>query len=334
MTAPAPPPERRIAPRAEARVGVPPASRYTGELPVVPPARPSPLSESMWRNVAMTLATVLLFTVGGVVIFWPRNPPGRAGNSAAASTNASRPNPTATRRTGSPSDLPMPVGDLPGWHQTFADDFTGADASKRWFIYEGAPGGDPGGWFLPSHVTQGNGRLLITGSLANTPRGTIYATGGVSNAKVFSQTYGRFDFRFRMDMGYGVNFALLLWPSDNTWPPEVNVAESNGVTPKYLIVTLHYGPRNSMIHRYSNGVVDYTQWHTAGVIWEPGKLIFTLDGNGWSSIASPNVPKVPMSMAIQTQAWPCSTSFSDCPNSTTPAKVNLEVDWAVAYKPA
>src|SRR5262245_39552957 len=130
MTTPAPPPQRRLAPRAAARVGVPPASRYTGELPVVPPTRPSHLSESMWPNVALTLATVLLFTVGGVVIFWPRGTAHPVTGSAPSSSAPAHP--TTKTNPAAPSGVPMPVGDLPGWHQTFADDFTGTDASKRW----------------------------------------------------------------------------------------------------------------------------------------------------------------------------------------------------------
>jgi beta-glucanase (GH16 family) len=329
MTTPAKPSARRVS----ARVEVPPAARYTGELPVLKPPTPPRTSETTWRNVALTLATVLFFTLGGVVIFWPHGGgAGQQAGPAGASPSGPAGRPTAAARTAAPSGVAMPVGDLPGWHQTFADDFTTTDPTKRWFVYQGAPGGDPGGWFLRSHVTQSNGRLLITASRASTPVGNIYATGGVSNSKVFAQTYGRFEFRFRMDQGYGVNFAMLLWPSDNSWPPEVDVAESDGITPRYVIATLHYGPQALSIHRFRKGVTDFTQWHTAGVVWEPGKLTYTLDGKAWSSMSSPSVPNIPMSMTMQAQAWPCGFSFSDCPNSRTPAKVNLEVDWAVAYR--
>jgi hypothetical protein len=36
---------------------------------------------------------------------------------------------------------------------------------------------------------------------------------------------------------------------------------------------------------------------------------------------------------MQSQAWPCGT-WEGCPNSSTPAQVNLEIDWIVAYKAA
>jgi hypothetical protein len=38
-----------------------------------------------------------------------------------------------------------------------------------------------------------------------------------------------------------------------------------------------------------------------------------------------------MSVAIQTQASKCSSTWLGCPNSSTPARVNLQVDWVVAY---
>jgi beta-glucanase (GH16 family) len=228
----------------------------------------------------------------------------------------------------------MPSGNIPGWKQTFADDFRGGNLEDRWYTYNGQPGGDPGGWFLPSHVTQTGGRLVITGSRENTPNGNIYATGGVSNSKTFTQTYGRFEFRFRMDKGYGINYVMLLWPSSDVWPPEINVAEDDGLSRDLITATLHYGANNSTIGRKSKGTADFTKWHTAGVEWKPGSLTYQLDGKVWATMSSPNVPKIPMSMAIQSQAWPCGHSFSDCPNSTTPAKVNLEVDWVVAYTAA
>jgi beta-glucanase (GH16 family) len=226
----------------------------------------------------------------------------------------------------------MPSGDIPGWRQTFAEDFDQSGLDKRWWVYEGQPGGDPGGWFSRSHVTQSDGRLVITGSREKTPNGDIYATGGISNSKTFSQTYGRFEFRFRMDEGYGINFALLLWPADNSWPPEINVAEDTGRSRDLLTATLHYGDDNSTIARKSSGVYDMTQWHTAAVEWAPGSLTYLLDGKAWTSpVTSSDVPNIDMTMAIQAQAWPCGSSFSDCPNATTPATVRLEVDWAVAY---
>jgi beta-glucanase (GH16 family) len=227
----------------------------------------------------------------------------------------------------------MPVGDLPGWHQTFAEDFNGEDLSQHWFSYNGQPGGDPGGWFTPSHVSQHDGSLFINASLMNTPNGVIYATGGISNAKSFSQTYGKFEVRFRMDDGLGINYALLLWPTDNSWPPELNFAEDLGEGRQVTTATVHWGGHGSphqldfqFLHGY-----NFTEWHTAGVEWTPDGVTVQIDGKDWHHFPSNEVPRVPMSLALQTQAWTCGGSFSTCPDARTPANVNLQVDWAVAY---
>jgi beta-glucanase (GH16 family) len=78
--------------------------------------------------------------------------------------------------------------------------------------------------------------------------------------------------------------------------------------------------------------VDLTKWHTFGVEWTPGRLVYTLDGAAWATVRNANVPSIPMVLDIQTQGWACGTStWEQCPNATTPSRVNLYVDWAVAY---
>ncbi len=221
----------------------------------------------------------------------------------------------------------MPKGDIPGWHQTFADDFShGLD---NWGAYDGQPGGDPAGWFSESHVSIVNNMLQIGGWVENTPNGTLYATGGVANDKVFSQTYGKYIVRFQMDKGYGIAYALLLWPSDDQWPPEIDILEDAGKDREMTSATLHYGSNNTMVHREIKG--DFTGWHTAELDWAPGKLTYVLDGKVWTTMSTSGVPNTPMAIAMQTQAWPCGGTWEGCPNSSTPAKVNLHVDWVVAY---
>ena len=78
--------------------------------------------------------------------------------------------------------------------------------------------------------------------------------------------------------------------------------------------------------------VNLTQWHTLGVQWTAGRLVYTLDGRTWATVTNANVPSIPMVLDIQTQGWACGTStWEQCPNASTPARVNLYVDWVVAY---
>jgi len=254
-----------------------------------------------------------------------------SGAGPSGSAQASVDSGSAAADTG-PSGVAMPRGDVPGWHQTYADDFTGAHLADRWNLYSGQPGGDPLGWWNPSHVTADGGVLTVAGRRESTPNGDLYVTGGLSNAKTFSQTYGRFAVRFRMDKGYGLAYALLLWPTNNEWPPEIDILEDNAKNRDMASATLHYGPNNTQVHRETTG--DFSVWHTAELDWTTGRLVYRIDGTVWATMTTTNVPDIPMSIAIQTQAWKCGGSWEGCPTSSTPAKVNFYVDWVVAYSKA
>ena len=300
------------------------------------------------RNRSGMITAFLGLLLFGAASFWLFTPKGGGGSpvaetgptagasavtsgnaSATASAGAGATSPATTGPAAPASGVAMPKGDIPGWHQTFADDFTG-DVKDNWWLYTGQPGGDPLGWWNPSHVTTPNGMLNIAGSRESTPNGNLYVTGGLAT-RAFSQTYGKFVIRFRMDKGYGLAYALLLWPDNNKWPPEIDILEDNAKDRDMTSATLHYGSNNTMIHRETKG--DFSVWHTAELDWSPGKLVYRIDGNVWTTMTSSGVPNTPMIIAIQSQAWPCGT-WEGCPNSGTPAVVNLQVDWVVAYSQA
>lgn len=225
--------------------------------------------------------------------------------------------------------VPMPTGDAPGWHQVFADNFTGhAVDLSRWRVYSGQPGGDPAGWFDPSHARVSDGMLVIS-AYRDAAHGGRWTTSGLSTSPSFAQTYGKYLVRFRLDPGEGIGHTLLLIPANNVWPPELDFSEDNGSGRDRTLATLHYGSGNDRIFRLLS--VYLTQWHTLGVEWTPRLLRFTLDGRVWSSISGSAVPAVPMALALQTQAWPCTGSWGRCPDASTPRVVRMYVDWVVAY---
>jgi beta-glucanase (GH16 family) len=216
------------------------------------------------------------------------------------------------------------------WKLVFSDSFRhGLDGSK-WGRYSGQPGGDPGGWWAPSHVVVRRGVLNL--ETYRDPRfGGRWVSGGLSNARALKQTYGKYEVRFRVDDGKGVAAILLLWPVRDHWPPEIDFAEDGGMTGRRrsMSATLHYGGSDNQIQR---GVrADLTRWHTAGVEWTPGKLVYTLDGKPWGTVRSRNVPREPMELAMQAQAGTCGHRYAPCPDATTPAKVNMQIHWVRAY---
>jgi hypothetical protein len=269
-------------------------------------------SESVSRPVAATAAA-----------------PRRAPVSIARILRAPKPAPKPAPRTG-PSGLAMPTGSLPHWRLKSAVDFTGSALPTGWGSYEGQPGGEPNGLWKHSHAVVGNGVLTLAGSR----EAGRFVTGGVMayGPTVGQQTYGRYEVRFRIDKGHGVKYAALLWPKSERWPidGEIDFAEDGGGARGTSTGTLHYGARNSQIQKSLAG--DFSRWNTLGVEWSPARLVYTLNGKPWATVTGSMVPHTPMNLAIQTQAGTCgSWAGATCPDSTTPAHVDMQVDWAVTY---
>jgi beta-glucanase (GH16 family) len=217
-----------------------------------------------------------------------------------------------------------------GWKLVFFDDFSQGLKEANWGRYSGQPGGDPGGWWAPSHALATNGILRL--QTYRDPRfGNRWVSGGLSSARALRQTYGKYEVRFRMDAGRGVAGILLLWPARDRWPPEIDFAENGGrqTTRRAMTATLHYGADNRQIQRSVRA--DFTRWHTMGVQWTPGRLVYTLDGRAWGTVRSPHVPNEPMELDIQSQAGTCGDHYAPCPDGSTPERVDLEVDWVRAY---
>lgn len=229
-----------------------------------------------------------------------------------------------------PSGLAMPTASLPHWRLRSAEDFTGTALPSGWGSYEGQPGGEPNGWWKHSHAVVANGLLTLAGYR----EGGRFVTGGVMafGAGVGQQTYGKYEVRLRIAKGHGVKYAALLWPQSERWPVdgEIDFAEDGGGDRTRTTGTLHYGANNTQLQKALAG--DFSQWTTLGVEWSPGRIVYTVDGRPWASLSGSMVPHTPMNLAIQTQAGTCgSWAEASCPDASTPAHVDLQVDWAVTY---
>lgn len=215
------------------------------------------------------------------------------------------------------------------WKRVFADYFTHGLDKRRWGRYSGQPRGDPGGLWAPSHVVIRHGILNLE-TYSDRRVGGRWVSGGVSSGPALKQTYGRYSVRFRMDAGKGIAGVLLLFPSGNVWPPEIDFAEDGGATARrdHQAATLHYGAQDHIIQRTVRG--NFVRWHVMGVQWTPGKLVYTLDGRPWATVLSRHVPSAPMELDLQTQAGTCGDHYTPCPDSSTPARVDMQVDWVTA----
>lgn len=160
-------------------------------------------------------------------------------------------------------------------------------SGQTWTIFNGT--GNLGQVWSPTHVVVTNG--VLDEVIANRVGGGI---GGHN-----WQTYGVFTDQYRITPGGGKYVFLLFGKQAHE---EVDFAESKPLDSARteITATLHYGTSNQEIHRRTFG--DFTQWHTVGVVWRPGKLTFTIDGAVWATILSSHVPATAMHECIQTNA--------------------------------
>jgi beta-glucanase (GH16 family) len=222
-----------------------------------------------------------------------------------------------------------------GPKRVFADDFNQPLTWPCWQVYNGEIPGDCSGVWATNHAVVRDGCLELRGYRDPDHDGR-YVTAGVSTRfnPVAVRTYGKFLVRMRADVGEGVAVVAILWPADNSWPPEVDFVEDNGADRQTNYATMHYGTPEDHHSDAKELAVDLSQWHTHGVELTPGRLVYTVDGHEWAEITE-NVPDVPMALCLQTQAWGIGEStWEHGVLASTPDNVNLYVDWVAIYAPA
>ncbi len=227
----------------------------------------------------------------------------------------------------------MPVGNLLGWTQIFADDFL-ADSPEGEFLAR-YPNWDayPKGWkdtskkgtYSPEIVSVSGGILR---KRLHTENGVIKVAalepvlpGGTKN-----QLYGRYSVRFRADAVAGYKNAWLLWPQSEVWPRdgEIDFPEGNLT-----------GRINAFMHRQGGtwaGDQDafstnatYPQWHIATIEWSANLCVFYLDGVQIGRSTS-RVPNTPMRWTLQTE-----TGLSGITPAPS-ASGFVEIDWVAVWK--
>jgi hypothetical protein len=195
-----------------------------------------------------------------------------------------------------------------------------------WTLYNGRPGCCPQSYWAPSHVVSKGGMLRIQ-TYKDPNYGGRWVSGGTSMARLVSQTYGRWVIRFRMKRAKGVGMDVALRPNGSgtvlDWAEE---SSDKGAARRVETATLHYG--GTRVHAHVTA--DFTKWHRMTVQWVPGDMTVRLDGHIWAHYTS-HVPSSPMHMVMQTNVG--SNGFTGVmPDSTTPSKVALQVDYVAVYR--
>jgi hypothetical protein len=239
----------------------------------------------------------------------------------------------------------MPVGDIPGWHQVFADDFTknaplGAFASNgNGPVYKGDHGGRWGsygdGWpcppwpncYRPAQVVSVHDGVLDfwLHNVNGAPAGATLTPYIAGNSTV--QTYGRFVARFKVVYDDSrrldeYHIAWLLWPArEADWQvaesdfPEADLNQTS-------VCAYAHGPSPGEQQERCTGI-EFSQWHTFVQEWKPGERRYLIDGKlvGGSPLTA-GVYAGPEFWALQNEAHAR-------PGDSTSG--HLLVDWVTAY---
>jgi len=157
--------------------------------------------------------------------------------------------------------------------------------------------------------------------------GEPYTSGIITTDHSFSQTYGYFEMRAELPTGQGIWPAFWLLPTDQSWPPEIDVMEMIGSKPNELNATIHYGNNQSTGFAINEPGMT-TGFHTYGVDWEPDYITWYFDGNAIAKTATPAGMNKPMYMLANLAVggdWPGS------PDGTTPFPADMKIDYIRAY---
>jgi hypothetical protein len=229
----------------------------------------------------------------------------------------------------------MPRGDLPGWQQTFTDDFTRdvplgdfpAAVADRWGAYP-SPWRDSTrhGVYSPAdvvsvrdgvlreHIHTDAGRHKVAALLPNVP------------GPARGQRYGRFAVRWRADELPGYKVAWLLWPDSNRWPHdgEIDFPEMNLDTTTVGAFVHRQDASRGDDHAWADAAMDPTTWHTTVVEWSPDLVVFLLDGVEVGRTTT-RIPDTPMHWVLQTET----KLGGERPAASVAGDV--EIDWVAVW---
>lgn len=231
-----------------------------------------------------------------------------------AATTPATANPAPVKSTSAPQ--PAAAAASTNWKTVFTDNFNGSTLSSSWWQYSGLSSAS-GSIFQKQNVKVAGGSLVLTSTKVN----GAWAGAGVGQRT--NLKYGRWLVRGKIDKGHGVTFVGLLWPLVG-WPPEIDFAEDNAGDRNMMLGTVHYVGGSQTSKTLSS--IDSTQWHTYGVEWTPGKVVFTVDGRVWATTAAGNTPSQTMRLGLQTEPWTKGTNFFHKIDSSTPSAVHMYID--------
>lgn len=272
--------------------------------------------------------------------------PCSASSACDASPDEGAPTPPADAASDASPDAgrPMPA-QCAGRKIVFYDGFDGTSLdTTKWNTKYAFCGS--GCCSLPSNGEQecyDDGQVQVHGGalhLVGTPQpqvnGLPYASGMISSGGVdgaapkFDFQYGYFEARVNIPAGQGLWPAFWTGNSDGSWPPEIDVMEILGNQPDVWYGTVHYSTssQNNVGDGTSWQGPDFSQgWHTFGVDWEPGQLVWYVDGVERKRVTA--ATEVQSKRAYLMADLAVGGNWPGDPNASTVFPADYEVDYVL-----
>jgi beta-glucanase (GH16 family) len=235
-----------------------------------------------------------------------------------------------------------PPAQKPGWTLTLDDEFEGSRLdTTKWsdhYWHGRTHANRELEYYAPDGYELKDGMLrLIARPVAPEDRektkGLPYTSGMIEGSRKFAQKYGWFEIRCRVPAGKGLWPAFWLLPATRTWPPEIDILEILDHDPSTVYFTTHWRDANrrhlSDGHRFK-GPDFSADFHTFAVDWEPGTIVWYVDGVERAR-TSKGVPDEPMYLIANLAVggdWPGN------PDATTTFPAVMEIDYIRVYQRA
>lgn len=198
-------------------------------------------------------------------------------------------------------------GMVPSWNLAFADEFSGTslnlsnwDTKFKWGARSLALNPAVGPelqCYMDDAVSVSGGTLRLRAS--NTPstceNGNLaFRSGMVSSHKTQFYTYGYYEIRARFPASSGFWPAFWMLPKGPEQKTEIDIMEGRGVQNRYVHMNLH-APSGMQPTSFLFPSTDtFGTYHVYAIDWQPGQIIWYIDGVERKRIQGATVPAVPM----------------------------------------
>ncbi len=169
--------------------------------------------------------------------------------------------------------------------------------------------------------------------LRDSARQQEYLSGALTTHNKFTMRYGYVEMRAQLPSGRGLWPAFwLLHNTDYDKRPEIDVVEMLGQDPSVVYHTYHYFENNQLrsTPSFQAGGTDYSAgFHTYAVQWEPGRIIWYIDGVERNRFENGNVSYEDMYLLVNLAVggW-----WAGLPDGSTPLPARMSIDYIRAYQ--